>query len=119
MTSVVAEIPVLFVPGNARIDGAALFGAVQLRPHERALLFTDTAEPAELAPSIPDDQKAGKGHQCHEHFEQGRFRLEVILTRERDQEDKSDKRPDYSKTKRIHGGPTVAAQTSLRKATEP
>lgn len=117
MTSVVAEVPVFLVPGDTRIDGAALFGAVQLGPHEHAVFFADTADPAQLAPAIPYDQKARKGHQCHKHLEQGRFRLKVILSRERDQASKSDKRPDYSKTKRIHDGPTVPAQFLLGKVT--
>ena len=117
MTSVVAEVPVFLVPGDTRINSVALFGAVQLGPYEHAVLFADTAKPAKLAPAVPDDQEAGKGHQCHKHLEQVRFRLKVILTRERDQEGKSKKRPDYSKSKRIHGGPTVPAQSLLGKVT--
>lgn len=117
MTSVVAEVPVFLVPDDTRIDVAALFGAVQLGPHEHAVFFADTAEPAKFAPTIPNDQKASKRHQGHKHLVQGRFRLKVILTRERDQAGKSDKCPDYSKTKRIHHGPSVPAQSLLGKVT--
>ena len=118
MTSVVSEVPVFLVPSDTRIGVAALFGAVQLGPHEHAAFFADTVDPAKLAPTIPDDQTAGKGHKCHKHLEQGRFRLKVSLTRERDQEGKREKRPDYSKTKRIHGGTTGSAQFLLGKVTK-
>ena len=117
MTSVVAEVPVFLVPSDTRIGVAALFGAVQLGPHEHAAFFADTPDPTKLAPTIPNDQKARKRHQDHKHLEQGRFRLKVSLTRERDQEGKREKRPDCSKAECIHCGPTVPVQSLLGKVT--
>ena len=113
MRLVVAEIPVVDIPLDARVDRAAFHRTVEFGPDEHIALLANAAKPAELAPAVPDDQQAGKRHQRHNDLEQGRLGLEVVLPRKGDDQYRREDGPDDTEAKRVHVVPTRLAARAV------